>query len=239
MTNRLRLFFISKNKKKGMRIMSRFFMYGTLLEGIEQLMMVAPNFSPRRTGIVINNYFNWEGGGAECNCYTDICFYLKERNLDEIRYKDLIQDCFRKIKSYALKDRLKLLMSNFKGALFLNNAHKEGFYNKLNQQDIDINDIYPRYIATLFLLTSDDMLWKLSEHSVRVNGFDFSQIHLKQISTEGYALYQTAKTISTGKEYISINEIADEDLINDITFKAIINSVLITRYGADIFLITK
>ena len=56
---------MSKNKKKGMRIMSRFFMYGTSLEGIEQLMMAAPNFSPRRSGIVINNYFNCEGGGIK------------------------------------------------------------------------------------------------------------------------------------------------------------------------------
>lgn len=31
------------------------FMYGTFLEGIEQL--VIPNFQSRRSGIVINNYF--------------------------------------------------------------------------------------------------------------------------------------------------------------------------------------
>ena len=219
--------------------MSRFFMYGTSLEGIEQLMMAAPNFSPRRRGIVINNYFNYEGGGTKCNYYTDICFYLKEIDLDEIRYKDLIQDCFSKIKSYALKNRLKLFTGNFKGELFLNNAHKERFYNELHKQDIDINDISPRYIATLFLLTADDMLWKISEHSVKGNGFDFSQIHLKQINTDGYALYQTAKTLSTGRECIKINELADKDLIEDMAFKAIVNSALINRYGAGLFFITK
>lgn len=219
--------------------MSKLFMYGTSLEGIEQLMMMAPNFSSRRSGIIINNYFNCKGGDVKCNCYTDICFYLKEGDLDEIRYKDLIQDCFRKTKNYALKNRLQHLTISFKGELFLNNAHKERLYNELHKQDIDINDIYPRYIAVLFLLTVDEILWKLSEHSVRANRFDFTQIHLKQISTNGYALYQTAKTISTGKEYISINEIADEDLINDTTFKAIINAALITRYGADVFLIMK
>ncbi|WP_353096560.1 hypothetical protein [Tissierella praeacuta] len=42
--------------------MSKLFMYGTYLEGIEQLMIMVPNFQPRRSGIVINNYFNWEGG---------------------------------------------------------------------------------------------------------------------------------------------------------------------------------
>ena len=219
--------------------MSRFFMYGTSLEGIEQLMMMAPNFTPRKSGIVINNYFNCQGGDAQCNCYTDIYFYFKEAEADEIKYKDLIQDCFRKIKIYALKHRLKFITNNFKGELFSNNAHKERFYSELNKNNMDINDIFPRYIATLFLLTADEVLWKLSEHSVGINRFDFAQIHLKQISTNGYALYQTAKTIWIGKEFIKINEIADEDLINDLTFKAIINAVLITRYGADVFLIMK
>jgi hypothetical protein len=42
--------------------MSRYFMYGTSLGGIEQLMTLAPNFHQRRSGIVINNHFNCEGG---------------------------------------------------------------------------------------------------------------------------------------------------------------------------------
>ncbi len=47
-----------KNRKKGMRTMSKLFMCGTSLEGIEELMVMVPNFQPRRSGIVINNYFN-------------------------------------------------------------------------------------------------------------------------------------------------------------------------------------
>ena len=80
-------------------------MYGTSLGEMEQLMMVAPNFSPRRSDIIINNYFNWEVGGIKCSCtedikefnyYTDICFYFIGREGDEIKYKDLVQACFGK-----------------------------------------------------------------------------------------------------------------------------------------------
>ncbi|WP_406241865.1 hypothetical protein [Tissierella carlieri] len=53
---------MTKDRKKGLRIMSKLFMYGTSLEGIEQLMVMVPNFQPRRSGIVINSYFNCEGG---------------------------------------------------------------------------------------------------------------------------------------------------------------------------------
>lgn len=229
--------------------MSRYFMYGTSLEGIEQLMMLAPNFPQRRSGIVINNHFNCKGGIKICNgCVVKVksrgnpndCFCLKEKlEADEIGYTDLIRDCFGSIKNYALRERLKSLSNRFTGELFLNHNHKGRFYHLIQKQDIDIEGGSPSYLAVIFLLTADEVLWNISKHSVCLNGFDFSQIHLRQISTEGYALYQTAKTISTGKEYIRISEIADKELIDDTAFKIIINASLIAKYGADVFSIKK
>lgn len=156
-----------------------------------------------------------------------------------MKYKNLVKYCFGRIENYYLKDRLKFLTDKFKGEVFLDPKHKERFYNYLHKQDLDIHDISSRYIAILFLLTADETLWSLSKDTVKPNGFDFNKANLRQISSNGYSLYQTAKTISTGKECIKISEIADKDLINDMTFKAIINSALITRYGSDIFLINK
>lgn len=168
--------------------MSKYFMYDTSLGGIEQLMMLAPNFPSRRSGIVINNHFNFEGDIKTCNsCGSNIksrcnacdCIYLKTRlNNDEIRYTDLLKDCFGRIKNYALKGRLKLLSNSFTGELFLNHNHKERFYNIHHKQGIDIEDRTPNYLAVLFLLTADEVLWNISEHAVCVNGFDFSHMHL-------------------------------------------------------------
>lgn len=251
MIDRFRLFFISKtNRKKGLRTMSKYFMYGTSLGGIEKLMMLAPNFPQRRSGIVINNHFNCKGGINICNsCVAKVenrsnnpndCFCFKEKlEADEIKYSELIKDCFGRIKNYALKNRLKLLSSKFTCELFLNNSHKDRFYHVHHKQDIEVWERSPSHLAVIFLLTADEVLWNISEDSVCLNGFDFSQIHLRQISTEGYALYQTAKTISTGKEYIRISEIADRELIDDTAFKIIINASLIAKYGADIFSIKK
>ncbi|HEY4544287.1 MAG TPA: hypothetical protein VIG40_06550 [Tissierellaceae bacterium] len=229
--------------------MSKLFMYGTSLEGIEQLMVMVPNFEPRRSDIVINNYFNCGGGAKDCNRNVinvskglDKCGYIGSDfkvNVDKKRYKDLVMECFGKIKNNSLRNRLKELSKNFKGEIFLNHNHKEIFYNVLQNHGSDINDINPRHIAILFLLTADERLWKASKNSIRLNGFNFEVICLKEINTEGYALYQTAKTLSTGKECIRINELADKDLIDDYIFKAIINSALINRYGAELFLITK
>ena len=224
-------------------------MYGTSLGGIEQLMMLAPNFPQRRSGVVINNHFNCEGGIKICDgCAAKIksrgnpsdCFCFKEKlEADEIEYTDLIRDCFGRIKNYTLKNRLKLLSGKFTGELFLNLNHKERFYHVHHKQDIEVWERSASYLAVIFLLTADEVLWDNSEHAVYLNGFDFSQIHLRQISTKGYALYQTAKTISTGKEYIKISEIEDKELIDDTAFKIIINASLIAKYGADVFSIKK
>ena len=56
-------------------------------------------------------------------------------------------------------------------------------------------------------------------------------MQLSGINTEGYALYQTARTICMGREYIKLDEIADKTLIGDRAFKAIINAILISKYG--------
>jgi len=218
-----------KNRKKGLRTMSKLFMYGTSLEGIEQLMVMVPNFQSRRSGIVINNYFNCKGGVKDCNSVINVSNRCNDcgdihssflSNVDEVSYKGLINECFRKIRNYSFKDRLKLLTDSFKGEVFLNSNHKERFYRVVYEQDLDIYDISPRYIAVIFLLTSDGTLWNLLEHILKPNGFDFNKCSLKQISTEGYAIYQMAKTIWTGKESIEISEIADVDLIDDKVGKA-------------------
>ena len=197
--------------------MSKLFMYGTSLEGTEQLMVMVPNFQPKRSGIVINNYFNCEGGARECNCNVtnvnnnwDKCGYIGSDfkiSVDRCRYKDLVRECFGKINNYSLKERLKNLTNNFKGEVFLNHQHKEGFYNFLQNQDLDIHNISSRFIANLFLITADEGLWKVSKHLIKLDGFDLKEICLRDIGTNGYALYQTAKTLSTGKECIRINEL--------------------------------
>ena len=69
-----------KNRKRRMRTMSKLFMYGTSLERIEQLMMLAPNCQLRRSGRVINT-----------------CGYIHSDvrlNIDEMEYKNLAKYCF-------------------------------------------------------------------------------------------------------------------------------------------------
>jgi len=212
-----------KNKKKGMRSMSKLFMYGTSLEGIEQLavectqsllptvkfldipdmrpttiyfinrvrasMVMMPNFQPRGSGMVINNYFNCQGGGKDCdisvinvddnckNCgYDDWNFKV---NVDKKRYKDIVMDCFGRIKNHSLRDRLKELSKSFKGEVFLNYQHKERFYNFHQEESSGIDDRSSRFLAILFLLSADKNLWKNSKEILRDNRLTLKRFVLK------------------------------------------------------------
>ena len=42
-----------KNQKERKMTMSKFFMYGSELQELEQLMMLVPKFLPRRSGVIV------------------------------------------------------------------------------------------------------------------------------------------------------------------------------------------
>jgi len=81
---------------------------------------------------------------------------------------------------------------------------------------------------------ANDILWNRIKDHVYLNSFDLSKAHLYGIDTDGYALFQMVKTIETGKKSIEINEIADEQLIGNSAFKAIVNATLIAKHGGEI-----
>ena len=83
-------------------------------------------------------------------------------------------------------------------------------------------------------LTADEMLWERAKEHLYPNKIALSEIPLKNIRTNGYAIYQAAKSIVTGESHIQTNELADKDLIGSFAFKAIIHAFLIAQYGSDV-----
>ncbi len=116
---------------------------------------------------------------------------------------------------------------------------RQRFENIINIKNRVVKKIDNQFLATLFLLTADDGLGEWSSPHIYLTKVDFKSIHLKGIDTNRYAVYQTAKTISTGKEYIKLNEIADESLIDEKTFRAVIQAILLAKYGQEILSIRK
>lgn len=225
--------------------MSKFFMYGTELQELEQLMMLVPNFIPRRSGVIVVKKVEEKKKPLRCqdceypvsDCFNETsCGWFTE-NLAAglICYEDIVESCYRECGSYYLNRRLDQLVNNFDGEIFLSPIHRSRFHTVCRLQNVSLENRNSVYLATLFLLTADNKLWCAAKEYIYLDSFDFKRMHLNGINTDGYALYQTSRTIFTGKEYIKIDEIADETLIGDDVFKAIINATLIAKYGADMF----
>jgi hypothetical protein len=149
-----------------------------------------------------------------------------------INYEEIVCNCFEKCKSHHLNVRLGDLIRNHDGELFLSPKHRSRFQTVCRIQNEAIEKRNPSYLATLFLLTADDNLWCTAKDHIYLVSFDFKKMHLHGINTDGYAIYQMAKTIHYAKEYIKLSEILDKHLIGEQAFKVIINSILIAKYVA-------
>lgn len=224
--------------------MSKYFMNNSELQELEQLMMLVPNFSPRGRGIIVVHGF---GKADEQEREEEVLPTLPEQfrfdsnirclnsNGRGASYDRFISSCFHQCKSYRLQSRLEYLIRNCSGDFFTSPTHRMRFDSVCRLQDIPIGNRSPIHLAVLFLLTADDKLWSATKDHVYAVSFNFKKMILSGINTDGYAIYQMAKTIYTAKEYIRLDEIADKFLIGDQVFKAIIHSILIAKYGAAVF----
>lgn len=222
--------------------MSKFFMYGSELQELEQLMMLVPNFLPRRSGVIVVQRFRSEEGStgfeSDNGLITEYCSSNVSNRVTnqiasgDINYEGIICKCFEKCESHHLNVRLGDLIRNHNGELFLSPNHRSRFQTVCRIQNVAIENRSSAYLATLFLLTADDNLWCAAKDHIYRDSFDFKKMHLHGINTDGYAIYQMAKTIQLAKEYIKLNEISDKHLIGEQAFKGIINSILIAKYGA-------
>ena len=225
--------------------MSKFFMYGTELHELEQLMMLVPNFMPRRSGvIVVKELENRKDPIERQDCNYSLCDCSKkivgEGNTDKqvsavSAYGKMIENYFIEGVSLRMKSRLEHLASTYDGEIFLNPIHHSRFYTVCRLQSVSSEERDPIYLATLFLLTADNKLWCAAKEHIYLDSVDFKKMHLNGINTDGYAIFQTARTIYTSQEYIKSDEIADKTLIDDPAFKVIINAMLISKYGAEMF----
>lgn len=218
--------------------MTKFFMHDSELNELEQLMMLVPNFLPRRSGIVVLRGF--VNDDEQHRVHMALPYLINQLGNKaplsgaEGSYENFIANCFHECKIYRFRSRLEYLIRTCSGCFFTSPAHKTRFDSVCRLQEIPVENRSQILLAVLFLLTVDEKLWLAAKDHVYDDCFDFKKMNLSGINTDGYAIYQMAKTIYTAKEYIRMDEIADKFLIGDQAFKAIIHSILITKYGAPV-----
>ncbi|OGO93616.1 MAG: hypothetical protein A2Y17_00725 [Clostridiales bacterium GWF2_38_85] len=119
---------------------------------------------------------------------------------------------------------------------YKNNEHKRRFVESIQSVKISITKLEPQFISSLYLLTSNSMLWRRAEISVGWDKIMFKNIELKSISPDGYTLCKVAHDIYENTSHIKFNDLHNNKLISDVMLKLIMRAIEIRRNGSSAFL---
>lgn len=223
--------------------MSRYFMRDTPLRFYERLMMTPPNYRQKGHGYVlkIEKYTPEEVDCEYCTCFTgqpcplSECKYLMERaSAGTVGLRHLIADCFQPKRTAKLRKRLRTFMERTSG-LFLNDLHHRRWLKWRSMHPYASDSLK----AAVFLLTAYDELMDKALPFVREDGINFERVRLKGIRAEQYAVYQAVKTIITGSDGITIDDLAYPELVGSEAFRLIVTALLLARYGEVVFILKK
>ncbi len=109
--------------------------------------------------------------------------------------------------------------------------HRKAFVKYISENISNPYCCRREYIAALFLLSADKLLWKRACRDYIAYSMKFDDLDLKGISIEGYALFMAAKAIYCDGADISLNELCDVNLIDDSTVLTIFAGVMLVRNG--------
>ena len=111
--------------------------------------------------------------------------------------------------------------------------HKKRFA-KLIKQEIINSGTSRSFAAALYLLTASTFLWNEIKPSVFGGRIDFKSFELGRLANgdwKNYTLYKMARAIYTNSTDIAYSDLCDKKIVGDKSFRLIINSFLICRYG--------
>ena len=114
---------------------------------------------------------------------------------------------------------------------FKNSLHRKNFTEFISPKNSNYYSSRSKFIAAVFLLSANKLLWERSKSAVVRYSVNFGAIKLNGISTDGYALYKAAKTVYSGGADISLSELRDWTLIDNTTTLAIFSGIMLSRNG--------
>jgi hypothetical protein len=218
-------------------------MWGTPLCVYERLMMTPPNYKQKGQGFILKTekYTPEEVNCEYCACFTghpcplSECEYLMERaSAGTISLRQLVTECFQPKRAVRLRKRLRTYME-CRSELFLNDLHRHRWL-KWRSAYPNVSDSLK---AAAFLLTAYDELVDRALPFVREDGVSFERVRLRGLCTEQYTVYQAAKTMITGSDGITMDDLAYPELVGSEAFRLIVTALLLARYGEVVFSLEK
>lgn len=229
--------------------MTKYFMEGTPLAGLERQMMTPPHFSPRGGGQMILCRFRYRPEDVVCkhctkyqrkSCTVTVCPWIEERaEAGTVTYASLAADYYQKWPKDELGDRIAKLLAGRDAVYYLDAAHPARLpaYSPLlvrHRKD-------SRRLAAMYLLTTTEHLCRGAMSHI----FDLWTIGtgdwktMRALSQREYVLYQAARGLCQDQQYISYSELRDQELVDDTALTLILDALLIAHYGKAMLTISR
>lgn len=166
-------------------------------------------------------------------CRQKVCPFLMERiEAGVVTYEKAVRALIPP--NCGIWNRLEKLFQDFSGSLWADKDHKSRIEMLDRRLGYNKKRNTPAYYAAMFLLTSNESIYRRTGNCFYSRGVELSYAVLKGISTHDYALYCAAKSFYQPAG-ITVSELADPAVIDPEAFRLIINALLIAKYGTAVF----
>ena len=182
---------------------------------LEVLMRQAPGFRPRKSGLRIIS---------------------QDLTMDEIFGKEGKEEMKLRMERYDVPERIQKDIAGRDGEddLFLNEAHRKRFEEVFGGPCKRLMQENGRFLAAVFLLCSDDLLWNKTKDQVTDLGILFDDGSVQGASEALKVLYYSAKEIYVGTQHISLEDVVKSKSVSDKLLSVIISAYLLRVAGVNL-----
>lgn len=169
-------------------------------------------------------------------CRAIKCPWMNERiEAGVVSYETAVDESF--MDQSLLRLRIKIVLGFYDKSFWKDEAHFRRFQTAQAVLGYSKRRNTNAYYAALFLLTSDEELFRRVLDCFSTKAIHFERAKLRDMGTRNYALYKVAKSLYTDSAEVGVDEIADPELVDTESFHLVINGMLIYRYGLSALLL--
>ena len=162
------------------------------------------------------------------------CPWLAERiEAGVVGYREAVLETFPHER--RLFQRLNLLIKHYPGSLWSNEQHERRMQYQCAVQGYRRRRDTNAYYAAMYLLTSNDDIYRRTANCFCKDGIEFGYAVLKNTSPHNYALFMAARDLCDKTEAVTMADLAEPEVIDPEALRLIVNATLIARYGLAAF----
>ena len=162
------------------------------------------------------------------------CLWLAERiEAGVVGYREAVMETFPRDR--RLSSRLNLLIKHYPGSLWSNEQHERRMQYQCAVQGYRRRRDTNAYYAAMYLLTSNDDIYRRTANCFCKDGIEFGYAVLKSTSPHNYALFMAARDLCDKTEAVTMADLAEPEVIDPEALRLIVNATLIARYGLAAF----